>query len=188
MHKLFFSLLATFLMLPANGWAEEKERLSLKAGGDHNFPPYEFLDAAGKPSGFTIDLLRAVAEEVDLDVEIRTESDRPAYANRVRNKQIGDLACFDSSPASTFRVFREKFHSGFAGPWWLGYTNTSFDSIVDQARVTADISRRRDLYRNAYGILREDAPWLFLYNPVRLTAIGPGLDDWSPSTGGLLLF
>ncbi len=38
--------------------------------GDYNAPPYEFMDN-GKPTGFSIDLTRAVAEVMGLEVEIR---------------------------------------------------------------------------------------------------------------------
>mgnify|MGYP002640157209 CR=1 FL=1 len=132
-------------------------------------------------------------EKVGLEVEIRTDADRPGYAMRVRgkpkgDKAIGDMACFDSSPSSTFRVFWEKFHSGNAGPWWMGYRNERFDTLVDRGRQAVDLSSRRAVYQEAYGLLRDDAPWLFLYNPVRRTAIGNRLPNWNPSTGGLLLF
>ena len=40
-------------------------------GGDHNFPPYEFLDKNGEPTEFTVDLTRALAKAMDLDIEIR---------------------------------------------------------------------------------------------------------------------
>ncbi len=136
-------------------------------------------------------LAKAIAgylEAVGLKAVIQTEEDRTRYANRVRNKEIGDIACFDSSPSSTFRVFREKFHSGCAGPWWLGYRNPAFDKLVDEAQSTTGIEKRRDLYRAAYAMLRNDAPWLFLYNPVGLTGVGNNMMNWTPSTGGLLLF
>jgi hypothetical protein len=41
----------------------------------------------------------------------------------VRAKQIQDGCCFDSSPRSTFRVLREKLHSGLRGPWWEACAN-----------------------------------------------------------------
>ncbi len=125
---------------------------------------------------------------VGLRPQLRIDDDRPGYAMRVRDGQIGTMACFDSSPGSTFRVFREKFHSGFAGPWWLGYENLDFDRLVDRAQSTASSEARRELYQQAYSILRDDAPWLFLYSPLRLTAISSSLKDWSPSSGALLLF
>ncbi|MBI9076569.1 MAG: transporter substrate-binding domain-containing protein [Desulfatibacillum sp.] len=40
-------------------------------GGDYNYPPYEFLDENGQPAGFNVDLTRAIAREMGLDIEIR---------------------------------------------------------------------------------------------------------------------
>ncbi len=40
-------------------------------GGDHNYPPFEFLDESGLPSGYNVELTRAIAREAGLDVEIR---------------------------------------------------------------------------------------------------------------------
>ncbi len=40
-------------------------------GGDRDYPPYEFLDKHGKPVGYNVDLVRAVARELDLNIEIR---------------------------------------------------------------------------------------------------------------------
>jgi two-component system sensor histidine kinase EvgS len=37
-------------------------------GGDSAFPPYEYLDADGRPSGFNIDLARAVAREIGVEI------------------------------------------------------------------------------------------------------------------------
>jgi len=125
---------------------------------------------------------------IGLSARIRMDSDRPGYATRIRDGHIGDMACFDSSPASTYRIYREKFHSGFAGPWWMGYCDTEFDALVDRGRGTPNLSARKTLYRSAYTRLSKNAPWLFLYNPVRLTALGPVLDEWDPGTGGLMLF
>jgi polar amino acid transport system substrate-binding protein len=40
-------------------------------GGDRSYPPYEFLDAQGRPAGFNVDLTRAIARTVGLRVEFR---------------------------------------------------------------------------------------------------------------------
>ncbi len=40
-------------------------------GGDRNFPPYEFLDENGRPAGYNVDLTRAIAREMGLNVKIR---------------------------------------------------------------------------------------------------------------------
>lgn len=43
----------------------------LVVGGDHNYPPFEFLDSNGRPTGFSVELTRAIAQEMGLDLEIR---------------------------------------------------------------------------------------------------------------------
>lgn len=58
------------LSLLGRGAAEDLEGRRLKAGGDHNYPPYEFL-SKGKPTGFDVDILRAVAEVMGLELEIK---------------------------------------------------------------------------------------------------------------------
>lgn len=39
-------------------------------GGDFNYPPYEFVDHDGKPTGFNVELTRAIAEVMGFKVEI----------------------------------------------------------------------------------------------------------------------
>ena len=40
-------------------------------GGDHQYPPFEYLDEKGLPAGYNVDLTRAIAREMGLDIEIR---------------------------------------------------------------------------------------------------------------------
>ena len=40
-------------------------------GSDSNFPPYEFLDENGKPAGFSIDLMQAIADEMGFNIEFK---------------------------------------------------------------------------------------------------------------------
>src|SRR5215203_5508787 len=51
--------------------AQSGESRSLVYGGDHEFPPYEYLDEQGKPQGFNIHLMGALAREAGMTVEIR---------------------------------------------------------------------------------------------------------------------
>jgi len=116
--------------------------------------------------------------------EIREFTDRPAYAEMVRAKEMDDAACFDSSPLSTYRSLREKLHSGLAGPWWQGYANPAVDALIDKARVTCNVAQRQDLYREVYRIVHHDAPWIFLYNPTLLWGVGPQARNFVPGIEG----
>ena len=134
-------------------------------------------------------LARLMAEQyakVGVTTEIKEFADRPGYAGMVRAKQIDDACCFDSSPLSTYRVLREKFHSGVQGPWWQGYANSEVDALIDQAQATAGTVERRALYHRAYRIIRDDAPWIFLYSPTHSWGVGPRVRGWSAGNDGLI--
>lgn len=56
--------------LGQNGREAAKSRV-IVYGGDEAYPPYEFLDEKGRPCGFNIDLVRAIARELGLDVSFQ---------------------------------------------------------------------------------------------------------------------
>jgi peptide/nickel transport system substrate-binding protein len=126
--------------------------------------------------------------ELDVTVTRRVHADRLAYARMVRAKQIADACCFDSSPLSTYRVLREKLHGRVAGPWWHGYANENVDALIDRAAATVSDAERHALYQQASQLIRDDAPWLFLYAPHLLDGAGPALNGWKPDINGVARF
>jgi polar amino acid transport system substrate-binding protein len=70
-------LLPLFARQPASAHAEVEDLARVipgilrpvRVGGDRDYPPYEFLDKDGKPAGFNVDLTRAVAEVMGMQVE-----------------------------------------------------------------------------------------------------------------------
>jgi PAS domain S-box-containing protein len=60
-------------------------------GGDHDAPPFEYLDAEGHPAGYTVDLVRAVARTTGLDVDIHLEP-WSAARRRLENGSVDVLA------------------------------------------------------------------------------------------------
>jgi peptide/nickel transport system substrate-binding protein len=136
-------------------------------------------------------LARMMAEqfsEVGINLEIVEHHDRAAYSEMVREKNINDAAAFDSSPRSTYRVLMEKIHSGRRGPWWEGYSNAEVDSLIEESQATIATDDRQAIYRRIYSIIRDDAPWIFLYRPTRYWGVGPAMGDWVPRADGLLVF
>ena len=67
-------LLTAFVLLalaaPTAAQSGDPSR-SLVYGGDHEFPPYEYLDDQGQPEGFNIHLIRALAREAGMSIDIR---------------------------------------------------------------------------------------------------------------------
>ena len=132
------------------------------------------------------DLMKEHYAMIGVDVELVSYSDRPAYAEMVRDKNIHDLCCFDSSPLSTYRVLREKIHSGHKGPWWEGYSNSEVDRMIDTAQKTFDDRKREEIYQQIFQIIRDDAPWIFLYRPTFYWALSKELEGWKPASTGRL--
>ena len=132
------------------------------------------------------EIMKEDYRKIGIDVELISYKDRPAYAEMVRDKRIHDLCCFDSSPLSTFRVLREKIHSQYKGPWWQGYSNPEVDLMIDQAQRTFDDRHRKEIYKQVFQLIRDDAPWVFLYRPTHFWVLSKEIGDWEPSSIGLL--
>jgi peptide/nickel transport system substrate-binding protein len=117
------------------------------------------------------EMLAGQFRDVGVEPRIELHEDRFEYARSIAEKKFRGLFCFDSSPLSTFRVLREKLDSRFQGPWWQGYHSGEANRLLSRAAATADAQTRRGLYRRAYRIYREEAPWLYLFRPHRLWGI-----------------
>ena len=59
------------LLALLNSAAASAQGRAIVYGGDHEFPPYEYVDDDGQPQGFNIHLIRALAREAGMAVEIR---------------------------------------------------------------------------------------------------------------------
>jgi len=78
-HRPLVRLLlgAAAALLPAAGSPQGEPPSSgrvIVVGGNRDYPPYEFLDAQGKPAGYNVDLTLAIAEAMGMRVEIRLGS------------------------------------------------------------------------------------------------------------------
>ena len=136
-----------------------------------------------------VDVVGEMYSKVGVTVEIESYAgnDPGGYSDKVRSKEIRDMCWFDSSPLSTFRVMREKLHSGLRGPWWEGYSNPGVDRLVEEAAATVDPGERRALYERVYRMTSLDPPWVFLYRPLYFWGVSKGLGEWAPGVDGLIL-
>lgn len=133
------------------------------------------------------DVVTGQLAKIGIAAKVRVHENRVAYAEAVRDKQIGDMCLFDSSPMSVFRVINEKADSRWRGSWWQGYANAAVEELLDRARRTPDTTEREAIYRKAFRELRADPPWLYLYNRVRGTAFAGGAPEgWRIRNDGVL--
>lgn len=68
----------TFRRLHTKWFAELETEVRIRSrivvGGDKAYPPYEFVDENGRPAGFNVDLTRAIARRMGLQVDIRLDT------------------------------------------------------------------------------------------------------------------
>ena len=74
-RTLVAGLILLALLLPAGVVrAEEEVRRGdqpVRIGGDYNYPPYEFLDEDGLPSGYNVELSQAIARVMGMEINIQ---------------------------------------------------------------------------------------------------------------------
>ncbi|MDD4103130.1 MAG: transporter substrate-binding domain-containing protein, partial [Kiritimatiellae bacterium] len=79
-------------------------------GGDHNYPPFEYLDSHGRPQGFTVELTRAIAREVGIDVRVRL-APWPQTVEALRNNEIDAIqGMFYSHEREKVLDFSPRYH------------------------------------------------------------------------------
>ena len=115
----------------------------------------------------------AVAEDlsrVGLRARLDIQEDRPEYAREVGRKHIGDMAIFDSSPHSTYRILEDKVSSAARGTWWQGHHDPALEAMIDAARAAVAPEDRVAAHAACLRRLAEDPPWLFMFHPVEVFA------------------
>jgi peptide/nickel transport system substrate-binding protein len=135
------------------------------------------------------EITEAVADalgRIGLPTAIEVQPDRPEYAREVGRKQIGDVAIFDSTPHSTFRVLDDKVSSITRGTWWQGCADAQADALFATARRAVADEAREAAYGAVLRHLNAAPPWLYLFHPVEVFAARPGAGRFTLEGSGIL--
>jgi len=89
------ALIITALLLPLVARADV-----IRVGGDDSFPPYEYVDDNGNVTGYNVEMTRAIAEVMGLDVEI-TLSSWSSMRSALENGDMDVLQGMTYSPERT---------------------------------------------------------------------------------------
>ncbi|MBI4182908.1 MAG: ABC transporter substrate-binding protein [Proteobacteria bacterium] len=63
-----------------------------------------------------------------------------------------------------------------------GYSNPNVDRLLDAAETELDVEKRAGMYHEAEKIVAEEAPWIFLWVPQDIYAVGSRLRGWEPGS------
>jgi peptide/nickel transport system substrate-binding protein len=140
-------------------------------------------ERAPETARFIAQALGAVGLAVDIDVV----ADRPDYARQVGGKNIGDMAIFDSSPASTFRVLDDKISARQKAVWWQGFDDAETEARIAAASAVVADSEREAAYAHVLARLNTAPPWLYLVHPVDVLAHKPDIAGLAIDPRGTLV-
>jgi two-component system sensor histidine kinase EvgS len=112
-------------------------------GGDEDYPPYEFLDENGEPAGFNVDLTRAIAEEIDVEVEILLDEWSTTY-NRLLSGEIDIIQ-------GVFYSLQRDAHLSFTQPHTV-----IRHVIVTRAGEYEEVANLEDLKGHTILVMQDD--------------------------------
>ncbi len=130
------------------------------------------------------DAVRAQLREVGLNVELQTlewpqyvpQVRRPKPENDIQFAMLGwGVPTMDADYALFALFHSSEFPPGFNGAF---YSNPEVDALLEKGRSTLDPEERRAAYAEAIRIIWEDAPWLFLYSEIQVTAVRKNVEGF----------
>ena len=83
----WFAVVLMGMVLNASGAWGAEDNVYFVFGGDSGYAPYEYLDEAGAPQGFDVEITRAICEEMGIYADLRLM----AWENARRGLQAGEL-------------------------------------------------------------------------------------------------
>ena len=124
---------------------------------------------------------------VGVSARIDVQTDRPEYAREIGRKQMGDVAIFDSSPHSTYRILNDKISSATRAVWWQGHDDQQLEPLIRAANHALPDQARAAAYGRCLARLNANPPWLYLFHPVEVCAARPGLAGFTLNHKGVLV-
>ena len=85
------------------------------------------------------------------------------------------------------RQFTGYFDSRAKAFGWWGYDNPEVNMLLDRAGATTRREDRNRIYARLARIVRDDAPWIFLYNEQLIYGVRDRVREWTPRGDDLVL-
>jgi len=154
MTRIFtICMLAAVLLTCLGAQAPAQPENPLVARGDQSYPPYEYSDENGEPAGFNVELLHALAEEMNMNIRISM-----GPWSRVRKQlETGEIDIITGMHYSAQRDARADFS--------VPHTRVSHVAFV---RKTDNIESAADIAQKSIIVQRGD----IMHDYVRSNGLG----------------
>lgn len=141
-YKYIFLLIIGTMIFSKSLYSYSDSMNTLKVAGDKNFPPYEFVDEDGEYKGFNIDLMRALALEMKVDIKFMPMDWLAAHSALINGE-------VDLIQGMNFNKQRQEIYD-FSTPYILN-SSVVFVRVSDQNELSLN-----DLKGKVVAVQRSD--------------------------------
>ncbi|HLQ83102.1 MAG TPA: ABC transporter substrate-binding protein [Pseudogracilibacillus sp.] len=115
-------------------------------------------------------------QEIGLDVKYQ-EVELSDYLSRLENPEEYELFLRGSLPSSNdiHDLFSDELDSESDNNY-SQYSSTKVDELISNGAQEMDEAARKEIYKEALETIKEDAPWIFLYDDVVSTGISDDVE------------
>ena len=164
-----------------------------------DYSPYEYnperarelLAEAGYPDGFEMEIMPTTQYEesvraaqviqADLaNVGVRADIRTLEWAEWLEEEGAGNYdtyVCSWNGGTDPEDYFYAQHKTGEVFNF-TGYSNPTVDELLEEGRSTQDQAARKDIYAEINRIIVDDAPYIYLYNPLEINAYKPYVEGY----------
>ncbi len=159
----------------------EKARALLKEAGVQNLSLKLHFPTGVVPGG--AELAQAIAADL-AKVGIKTEliqDEWKVFAGKLfdfkkNQADLGDIFLMYYKAGPTIELVLSTVLVSGRNWNWTHYSNPKVDAAWDKAEQTVDVAQRTAMFKEMSSIVRDEAPWLFLYEPLPLYGVSNRLN------------
>ena len=162
----------------------EKAKALIKEAGVKTPVVVDFMVPQGAENKAVSEVVQAMAAEAGIDMKIRVAE----FATSLTAAERGDYQAYfigwsgrTDPDGNIFSFAKTKAPQNVTG-----FSNPEVDKALDDARLTADVAKRKAIYEKAAKILLTEDPILYLYHRKVLIAHTTKLEGFVPVPDGLV--
>lgn len=140
--KLIFNFLLiwaiTFLVVPAIGSeGPNNSKQKIIVGGDYDYKPFTYLDNAGQPKGFDVDIIKYIADEYNIELEFRFTKWDQALENLEKGEVDVLLSVLYTDQRDTVFDYTIPYNEDYYGIFVRGDSRVNDVSDLSQKQIIA---------------------------------------------------
>lgn len=131
--------------------------------------------------------IQAQLEQIGVKMNIET-LELGVYVDRWLKGDFDAAVALNGGNPDPDNMFYRYWHSTGNLNKVANYSSPEIDALLDEARATTDVAKRKELYLEVQKKLAEAAPWIWLYVGNEYRVMQPDVLDYTPLSNGSTVY